>query len=131
MASVKTIATTLAATALLLTGCSSGADVASRNLSEAADNFEIERRITFINGITDKYLLTVEGKCSISDAEGQLEVTCKVGENDYRKHFLGLSDNVTYVAEQIQPADVSEYHYVVRYRPETLVPDMELDTSNQ
>lgn len=120
---------------LALTGCSA-ADTASRNLSQASDNFEINRRITFVNGITDKYLLTIEGLCSINDSDddnskGQLEVTCKVGDNSYKKHFLGLSDNVTYVVEQLDAATVDAYHYRIIYRPETLVPDVDLQTSGQ
>lgn len=106
--------------------CSSAADTASHNLSKAADNFEIMRRIVFINGITDKYLMVIEGRCSLGndDKTGEISVTCKVGENEYKKHFLGLSDNVTYFVEQMEPASVSDYHYRVNFRPETLVPDI-------
>lgn len=109
----------------------SKADVASYNLSKAAEQFEIERRIVFFNGITDKYLLTVEGRCSVETSEsalgGSLEVTCKIGPEQYKKHFLGLSDNVSFFVEQIDSADVSEYHYRVIFRPETIVPDIEID----
>lgn len=112
----------------------SKADIASHNLSKAAEQFEIERRIVFFNGITDKYLLTVEGRCSVETSEsalgGSLEVTCKIGPNQYKKHFLGLSDNVSYFVEQIESTDVSEYHYRVIFRPETIVPDIELDVKN-
>lgn len=107
-----------------LAGCSD-AEVASRNLSKAADMFEINRRIVFINGITDNYLLVVEGRCSIEDDGNQLEVTCKDGPNSFKKHFLGLSDNVTYVAEQLEPADVSVFHYRVIFKPSTIVPDID------
>lgn len=110
----------------------SKADLASENLSKAAEQFEIERRIVFFNGITDKYLLTVEGRCSVETGEsalgGSLEVTCKIGPNAYKKHFLGLSDNVSYFVEQIDSADVSEYHYRVIFRPEVIIPDIEVDT---
>ena len=109
----------------------SKADIASENLSKAAEQFEIERRIVFFNGITDKYLLTVEGRCSVESSEsalgGSLEVTCKVGHNQYKKHFLGLSDNVSYFVEQIESASVSEYHYRVIFRPDTIVPALEVD----
>lgn len=111
-----------------LAACSSKADVASENLSKAADNFEIMRRIVFINGITDKYLLVIEGRCSLgnNDKTGELTVTCKIGANPdtYTKSFLGLSDNVTYMVEQLEPAKASDYHYRVNFRPETLVPDI-------
>ena len=108
-----------------LAGCSSDADVVSENLSKAADQFEITRRIVFFNGITDKYLLTIEGKCSIKDENRQLEVTCKTQGGEYKKHFLGLSDNVSYVAEQMESASVSADHYRVIFKPEVIVPDVD------
>jgi predicted small secreted protein len=37
------------------------ANVASSNLSTAADNFEINRRVVFYNGITGEYMLSIEG----------------------------------------------------------------------
>lgn len=112
--------------AATVTACSKAADVASDNLSAAADNFEIQRRIVFINGITDKYLLVVEGRCSLGnfDRPREMSVTCKVGPNTFIKDFVGLSDNVTYVLTQIDPTTVSEYHYRVNFRPESLVPDI-------
>jgi uncharacterized lipoprotein YmbA len=126
---VKRYIVAVAALAVALAGCSSDADVASENLSKAAEQFEIDRRIVFINGITDQYLLVVEGKCSIEDDGGQLEVTCKVGPEEgsegYKKHFLGLSDNVTYVAEQLEGVDVSTYHYRAIFKPEVIVPDVD------
>lgn len=125
----RATALTAAAAGLLLAGCSSDADVASRNLSTASEQFEIDRRIVFFNGITDTYLLVVEGRCSIESdtADGQLEVTCKTGQDAFKKHFLGLSDNVTYFVEQQQPAQADVYRYRVVFRPTTVVPDMEVD----
>lgn len=114
----------------LLIGCQSNqADVASKNLSTAADQFLINRRVVFYNGITGDYILVIQGKCSLGnqDAKGELTVTCKVGDNQYKKHFLGLSDNVTYFAEQIEESQVSAYQYDVIFRPTTIVPDIKLD----
>ena len=108
--------------ALTLTGCDD-AQMASHNISKAADNFEVMRRVVFLNGITDNYLLSIEGRCSIEDQGHQLEVTCKNGPNAYRKHFLGLSDNVTYFAEQLGPIDVGTFHYRVTFKPQALLPD--------
>lgn len=118
--------------ALLIVGlasCSSDADVASQNLSMAAEQFEINRRVVFFNGITDTYLLSIEGRCSIEDDGNQLEVTCKVGDDQFKKHFLGLSDNVSYFVEQLESADVSVFHYRVIFKPEIIVPDVDLVTS--
>lgn len=114
---------------LLLTGCVSDADVASHNISKSADMFEIERRVVFYNGINGEYLLTIEGRCSIKDQGNQLEVTCKTGQTEYKKHFLGLSDNVTYFAEQVASAGVDVYRYRVIFKPEAIIPDVDLSTS--
>lgn len=115
--------------ATALVGCSK-ADQASQNLSTAADNFEINRRIVFYNGITGEYILVIEGLCSLGnyDTTGELSVTCKTGPNEFKKHFLGLSDNVTYFAEQIEPAPANVYNYRVIFRPAAVLPDVELDT---
>lgn len=122
-----------AAAGIMLTGCTDEATTVSDNLSTAADNFEILRRVVFFNGITDTYLLSIEGFCSITDEGNQLEVTCKIadgdGENAYTKHFLGLSDNVTYFVEQMEVIDVDEFHHRIIFRPETIVPDIDLETS--
>ena len=120
-------------TLFILVGCATDADVASSNLSKSADMFEIDRRIVFYNGITDDYILVVEGKCSLgnSDSEGQLSVTCKTGENSYKKHFLGLSDNVTFFAEQLEQSSVSAYNYRVIFKPDSIVPDIDLETNLQ
>lgn len=109
-----------------LAGCSREADVASRNLSYAADDFTVNRRIVFYNGITGEYMLTIEGLCSLGNADHarELSVTCKVGPGQYKKHFLGLSDNVTYFAEHIDPSTVSTYHYDVAFNPSTIIPSV-------
>ena len=121
---------TMLVLALFIVGCSD-ASVASKNLSKAADMFEIDRRVVFYNGITGEYMLVVEGRCSITadSADAQLELTCKTGDNEFKKHFLGLSDNVTYFAEQLGaiPADV--YRYRVIFKPETIIPNIDLETS--
>lgn len=112
----------------VLAGCSSDADIASHNLSKAADQFKIQRRIVFYNGITGEYILTLEGLCSLGnfDSAGELSVTCKTGPDAYKKHFLGLSDNVTYFAEQLESANVSVYHYKVIFKPASIIPDVDV-----
>lgn len=111
-----------------LAGCASDADVVSHNLSKAADNFEVQRRIVFYNGITGDYMLTIEGLCSLGndDPEGELSVVCATGPGQYKKHFLGLSDNVTYFVEQLEGKNVSKYHYRVVFKPSTIVPDVDV-----
>jgi len=113
---------------VILAGCTE-ADVVSDNLSKSADSFEVERRVVFFNGITDNYLLTIEGLCAIYEDGKQLEVTCKTGDEEYKKHFLGLSDNVSYFVEQTDAKYEDAYHYKVLFRPEQIIPDIELQTS--
>lgn len=108
------------------TGCfEDDADVASENVSKAADNFEVNRRIVFFNGITDTYLLEIKGACSIEAEPDQLEVICKVGKNEYVKEFLGLSDNVSYFVEQGEPVKASAYHYRKTFKPQSILPDVD------
>lgn len=112
---------------LSLVGCASDADIASHNLSKDADNFKVLRRIVFYNGITDSYILSLEGYCSLGnfDDAGELTVTCK-SEDGYKKHFLGLSDNVTFFAEQLDARNVSPNYYKVIFKPSEIIPDVEI-----
>ena len=130
---IVTLGVTMVAGLITLTGCgSSDADVAAKNLSKSAEMFEIQRRVVFFNGITDKYLLEITGLCSVETTDaalgGSLEVTCKTGPNAYKKHFLGLSDNVSYLVEQVEGADVSEYRYRVVFKPDIIIPDIDFRT---
>jgi hypothetical protein len=111
----------------VLSGCTT-ADMVSSNLSTDADYFRVNRRIVFYNGVTGDYILTIEGFCSLGNADpaGELSVTCKTGEDSYKKHFLGLSDNVTYFAEQIESKDVSPDHYKIVFKPSAIIPDIEI-----
>jgi hypothetical protein len=117
--------------ALILTGCDDDAVIASRNLSKAADNFEINRRVVFYNGITNEYMLTIEGRCSLENLDNRLAVTCMLGPNEFKKHFLGLSHNVTYFAEQLETANVSRYHYRVTFKPQSILPDIDFRGSTE
>lgn len=121
--------TAAVAATLLTTGCQRDAQVASQNLSKAADMFEIQRRIVFYNGISGEYMLTLEGRCSIKDTNRQLEVTCKTAPKEYKKHFLGLSDNVTYFAEQLDSANVSVYHNRIIWKPQSIIPNIDIEGS--
>jgi hypothetical protein len=111
--------------------CDQPADVASANISRAADNFEVARRITFYNGITDNVILVTEGFCSLgnNDTDRRMSVTCKTGRNSYVKNFLGLSDNVFFVSEQLEDVNASEFHYRVTFRPQSLIPDIDFQGS--
>jgi hypothetical protein len=129
---MKRVAAALVAGLLAIGGlaaCTSNdADVVSENLSKAADMFEVQRRVVFYNGITGEYMLTIEGLCSLGNHDGpkELSVTCKVGPDQYKKHFLGLSDNVTYFVEQVEGVGASAYHYRVVFKPSTIIPDLDI-----
>jgi hypothetical protein len=114
-----------------LASCDAPSDIASRNLSTAADNFEVARRITFYNGITDKVVMVMEGYCSLgnSDSAGRMSVTCKTGENSYIKNYMGLSDNVFFVSEQLEDVNVSTFHYRTMFRPQSAIPDVDFQGS--
>lgn len=118
---------------LAVAGCTTDADVVSNNLSQEADQFRVMRRVVFYNGINGEYMLTIEGYCSLGnyDSAGQLSVTCKVSDDKYKKHFLGLSDNVTYFVEQIDGANVSSDHYRVIFKPSTIIPEIEIDETDE
>lgn len=112
---------------LSLAGCDDSA-VATRNLVKAADNFEVNRRIVFYNGITDTYMLEIEGRCSISlNAESTaFNVICDLGNGNYKRHTLVLSDNVTAFVEQIEPNKVSTNFYRVTFKPSVIVPNVDV-----
>ena len=127
----KSVLAAVTAGALLVTtfaGCSSDADVASHNLSQAADNYEVTRRIVFYNGITGDYILEITGLCSLGNdrTESELSITCKTGPTEFKKHFLGLSDNVTYFAEQLESKGVGTDRYQVNFKPSVIVPDVKV-----
>lgn len=121
------------AAALALTGCTPESETVDHNITNSADNFEVNRRIVVINGITDAYLFTVEGRCSITDQGNQLEVLCKVDDCDeaqcYKKHLFGLSDNTTYIVEQLTGLNTDPFHHEINFRPEAVIPDIDLQTS--
>jgi hypothetical protein len=116
-----------------LASCSSepAAKTANDNLSKAADNFEVARRIVGINGITDKVLFEVDGFCSLDPQPTKLEVICLLDRKTgaVERTTLGISNNVTYVSTQIGGADVSLFHPRIIFRPETIIPNFDLSTS--
>jgi hypothetical protein len=111
-----------------MSGCTP-ADQVSDNLSKEADHFNILRKIIFYNVITGEDMYVIEGYCSIyaDTLDEQLEVTCEINKGEYIKDFLGVSDNVSYMVLQVDPKNVSAYHYKVYLRPQTVLPSIEWD----
>lgn len=116
------------AVAAITAGCMDDATTASQNISKAANNFEVQRRVVFYNGFTGDYILSVEGACSIAQRTQppRVQITCKKGHREFVRHQLGLSDNVTYFAEQLETSDVSTYHHRVIWKPQSILPDMDI-----
>ena len=116
------------ALAVPLAACEPAADVAARNISTAADNFEVDRRVIFYNGITGQHILSIEGRCSLgnNDTPLRMSVICKTGPNSFKRHFLGLSDNVTFFAEQLEQSPASVYRNRVIWNPLAAIPAIEI-----
>lgn len=111
-------------------GDDTDAEVAGKNLATAAEQFEVDRKVTVYNGITDKVILEVKGPCNIEDQRIQLEVLCAISgvgtpNVEFVKNIAGLSDNVSYWVEQLHPIGVSTTQYRVIFKPEALVPDFD------
>ena len=108
---------------MFLVGCDTEASRVSYNISQEADNFNIVRQLTVINCLEGDVLFQMTGNMSIEadNVDNQLEI---VVENDgkYQKHFIGLSDNVTYVVEDLGSTDVSKYKYTLNYNPNMWIP---------
>ena len=105
-------------------GCKRQSEIVSHNLSKEADNFNVVRELTVINAIQGDVLFTMTGKMTIKAdaADSQLEVIVEDENKNYQKHFIGLSDNVTYVVEQKEYKDVENYKYTLNYNPKMWIP---------
>ena len=110
-----------------LAGCDNQADRVSYNLSKEADNFNDVRQVTVINCLQGDVLFQMTGKMAIIPdiEENQLEVVVEVKKGQYKKHFIGLSDNVTYVVEDITPKKVSKYKYSLNFNPKMWLPEFD------
>ena len=113
--SIVAIMGVLSLAATNTTGCDQNqANMVSYNLSQEADNFNVVRQLTVINCIQGDVLFQMTGKMSITadTSDNQLEIIVEDEEGNYQKHFIGLSDNVTYTLEQKGYKDVSNYNFV-------------------
>lgn len=108
---------------VLFAGCDEASRV-SHNLSKEADNFNVVRKLTVINCIQGDVLFQMTGKMSIEadTVDNQLEIIVENGDGNYEKHFVGLSDNVTYVLEDLGSHDVDKYKYTLNFNPKMWLP---------
>lgn len=111
-------------TGLIFTSCVSEASKVSYNLSQEADNFNDIRQVTVINCLKGDVLFQMTGKMSITadTHDNQLEIIVEDENGEYKKHFIGLSDNVTYVVEDITSKDVDKYKYTLNFNPNMWLP---------
>ncbi|WMC91232.1 beta-sandwich lipoprotein [Kineothrix sp. MB12-C1] len=114
----------MAVMTMVLTGCETEAQRVSYNLSQEADNFNVVRQLTVINCIEGDVLFQMTGKMSITadTADNQLEIIVEDENKNYKKHFVGLSDNVTYIVEDLDINDVSQYKYTLNFNPKMWIP---------
>ena len=125
----KRIACVLAMAALavgMLAGCESEASKVEYNLTQEADNFNIVRQLTVINCLQGDVLFQMTGKMSITADvdDNQLEIIVENEDGNYTKHFVGLSDNVTYTIEDLNLGknDVEKYKYTLNFNPNMWLP---------
>lgn len=124
----KSLIALAAASTMVLTGCTEDdSDVVDHNITKAAKNFEVNRRVVVVNGITDKIQLQVEGRCNIDPKTRRIWITCKVADgaspDSYIRHQVYTSDNVFVFVEQGEPIKASAYHYRFTYKPQSIIPD--------
>ncbi len=128
MKPLKTTAALAALALLALTGCDTAAKKANENMTTAADNFEVQRKIIGTNTRTMEYLFEVEGRCSVERENGWLVALCKHSDTDFRRHYVSQSTDTSIVITQQAPIALSEFHTRVVIRPESLLPNLELIT---
>lgn len=132
---IPALALGAAAAAIFLTGCTSDADVVSENISTASEQFEVMRRVTVLHPITSAVTFEVEGRCSMESAhsklEGYTEVTCKIGPNEYMKHYIADGDNGQTIMQQLETVDASNYHHRVIIKPENALPEFDYEGGEQ
>ena len=111
---------------LALTACGDDdAKVVERNMTKAAQNYEIFRRVILYNVILDKNVMITEGWCNVEPGQLRTSVSCKVGPNKYLRHFYGNSDNSLYIVEQLEASSVNAYHYRRTFKPQVIIPDID------
>lgn len=117
--------------ALTLAGCTSDADKASENIKTAAEQFEVQRTIIGINGITGATTFFAEGRCSFEEAGDRVDVTCRYAANEYRKHTFVMGDQDSVVITQEAPIDVSVYNTRIVIKPQNILPEFDIEVGKE
>lgn len=109
-----------------LAACGDDATIVNHNMTKAADNFEIMRRVILYNAIRGENIMITEGRCTVDAGQLRTSVTCKVGPDNYIRNFYGNADNTLYVVEQMETVAVNPYHYRRTFKPQSILPDIDL-----
>ena len=111
----------LVVTVLVLSSCRQ-ADTVRHNLKREADDFNIRRRITVLNTRTDTPMMQITGLLSIDvDKDGDLNITIEKEPNQFVLNYAHLSQDTTYIVEQIETKEVNKYQYEIKFYPTQLI----------
>ena len=122
---------------VVLTGCASEADKSSQNMGVKAEAFEVQREIIGTNTRSGEFLFYYSGRCSLESGSGEsalrgyLQIMCKHGPDDYRKHFERESHDLHISSFQLEGIDVSVYHTDIRIKPQQVIPQITVETGKQ
>lgn len=123
---------TMVLAVVLLSSCTRQAEVVRHNLKREADAFNVRRRITVLNTRTDTPMMQITGLISIdTDKDGDLNITIEKAPGEFVLNYAHLSQDTTYIVEQIETKEVSKYQYEIRFYPQRLISgwfDVKLDT---
>ena len=98
------------------------ADIVRANLRREADDFNVRRRITVLNTRTDTPMMQITGLISIdTDSDGDLNITIEKAEHEYVLNYAHLSQDTTYIVEQIETKEVNKYQYEIKFYPQQLI----------
>lgn len=124
MKKIVSLALIIICVCLMVTGCATESSRVNNNITQEAENFNVYRRVTVINCIKGDTLFSIEGRMNIEadTKDNQLEIIVELEGGKFKKHFIGLSDNVTYTVEDISGSEVSKYHYEINYNPNMWIP---------
>ena len=111
----------LAGLSISVMGCRQATRV-SHNVSVEADNFNVIRRLSVLNARTDKPMFELVGAFSFELEDNRIIVIVETGENEYKKHSVGLNEWTLWVIEDVEGASVDSFIYEVNFLPEMILP---------
>ncbi len=107
------------------TGCTQASRV-SANLSQEADNFNVTRQITVINTRARvpelAVLYQITGNFSVLKSSGDLDIVGENPDGTYYKHFIRLTDDVTYTVVDLSSTSVSKHQFEINFNPKMILP---------